>query len=81
MCLDELSFVIRPERHITKGSADTAAADNYFLNYSDRGWFQISGSRSFLDNKWRHHYISASVKDWFILSDAIYYFSIFRFEG
>ena len=81
MCLDELSFVIRPERRITKGSADTAAADNYFLKYSDREWLQISGTRSFLDNKWRHRYISASVKDWLILSDAIYYFSIFRFEG
>ena len=51
MCPDELSFVIHPERRITKGSADTAAADNYFLKYSDREWFQISGSRSFLDNK------------------------------
>ena len=36
MCLDELSFAIRPERRITKGSADTAVADNYFLKYSDR---------------------------------------------
>ena len=81
MCLAELSFVIRPERRITKGSADTAVIDNYFLKYSDLGWFQISGSRSFLDNKWRHLHISASVEDWFILSYAIYYLSFYRFEG
>ena len=38
MCL-ELSFVICPEQRITKGSADTAVADNYFLKYTDREWF------------------------------------------
>ena len=27
-------------RRITKGSADTASADNYFLKYSDQEWFQ-----------------------------------------
>ena len=41
MCLDELSFVIRPDDALRKVVLTLlVSADNYFLKYSDQEWFQ-----------------------------------------
>ena len=53
-----------------------------FFLIKDGGFNMADGSISFFSNKWRHHYITTMVKDFFCVSkllDFISHFTIYNY--